>query len=398
MSTAMRAALAACAALMVVPSGATATRLTIYSSLPFAGEIKAQSTSVINAERLALAEAGGRVGDFEITFKSLNSATASAGKWDPGAVAKNARTAIYDKTTIAYIGEFNSAASGISLPILNANSSPILQVSPSNTAVGLTRYWAAGTGEPDKFYPSGKRSYGRVVPADHLQAQALAVYARQIGCSRVAILDDGQDYGRGLALMLAQRLGGAKLKPAGRWTLSARSRAATVAKVRAKHPSCVVYNGITQNGAVPLFRALHKALPTAKLLGSDGVAERAFTRRLGGAARFTYITEPTLAPEAYPEAGQAFFASYRAQYGNTLEPYAIYGYEAMSVVLQAIKDAGDKGSDRQAVIDAFFAIKDRESVLGTYSIDEDGDTTLVAYGGNRVDAQGRLVYDRTITW
>ena len=52
----------------------------------------------------------------------------------------------------------------------------------------------------------------------------------------------------------------------------------------------------------------------------------------------------------------------------------------MALVLDAIKRAGDKGNDRQAVIDALFATKDRESVLGTYSIDENGDTTLTDYG------------------
>ena len=67
----------------------------------------------------------------------------------------------------------------------------------------------------------------------------------------------------------------------------------------------------------------------------------------------------------------------------------------MSVVLDAIKRAGDKGNDRQAVIDAFFETKDRESVLGTYSIDENGDTTLSDYGGNTVK-DGKLSFDKVI--
>ena len=52
-------------------------------------------------------------------------------------------------------------------------------------------------------------------------------------------------------------------------------------------------------------------------------------------------------------------------------------------------------SDRQAVIDAFFAIENRESALGTYSIDENGDTTLSDYGGYRAKG-GKLVFDRAI--
>ena len=56
---------------------------------------------------------------------------------------------------------------------------------------------------------------------------------------------------------------------------------------------------------------------------------------------------------------------------------------------------GDKGNDRQAVIDAFFKIKDRDSVLGKYSIDENGDTTLSDYGGDKVEG-GKLVFDKVI--
>jgi len=92
---------------------------------------------------------------------------------------------------------------------------------------------------------------------------------------------------------------------------------------------------------------------------------------------------------------QDFFKSYKAKYGSEPEPYAIYGYEAMQDALLAIQNAGAKGNDRQAVIDQFFQIKDRDSVLGKYSIDENGDTTLSDYGGDKVKG-GQLVFDKVI--
>ena len=67
----------------------------------------------------------------------------------------------------------------------------------------------------------------------------------------------------------------------------------------------------------------------------------------------------------------------------------------MNAILLAIENAGDNGDDRQAVIDAFFSIKDRDSVLGTYSIDENGDTTLKSYGGFRVN-DGAFTFDKVI--
>ncbi|HEX2104353.1 MAG TPA: ABC transporter substrate-binding protein, partial [Solirubrobacteraceae bacterium] len=129
------------------------TTLTIYSSLPLQGDSRPQSESVVNGEKLALEEAGGKVGNFKITYRSLDDATAAAGKWEAGQTSANARKAAQDQSTIVYLGEFNSGATAISLPILN--EAGILQISPSNTAVGLTRGGAgADKGEPDKYYPS----------------------------------------------------------------------------------------------------------------------------------------------------------------------------------------------------------------------------------------------------
>ena len=53
----------------------------------------------------------------------------------------------------------------------------------------------------------------------------------------------------------------------------------------------------------------------------------------------------------------------------------------MNAGLQAIKNAGDKGNFRQDVIKGFYAIKNKPSVLGTYSIDADGDTTITTTAG-----------------
>ena len=74
----------------------------------------------------------------------------------------------------------------------------------------------------------------------------------------------------------------------------------------------------------------------------------------------------------------------------------LYGYEAMSLTLDAIERAAEQGEvDRASVIEQLFATKDRESVLGTYSIDENGDTTLTDYGAYSIE-NGALVFDGTI--
>src|SRR5215218_4299178 len=174
--------------------------LTIYSSLPLQGDSRPQSEDVVAGEKLALEEAGGKVGKFTIKYVSLDDATAAAGKWDPAQTSSDARKAAQDKSSIAYLGEFNSGASAISLPILNEAN--ILQISPSNTYVGLTRAEGADKGEPDKYYPAGKRTYGRVVPADHIQAAAQVTYQKDEGCKKTYILNDKEVYGKGIAVQV----------------------------------------------------------------------------------------------------------------------------------------------------------------------------------------------------
>jgi branched-chain amino acid transport system substrate-binding protein len=378
-------------------SGSTGSNnLTIYSSLPLQGDSRPQSEAVVNGEKLALEEHGGKVGNFTIKYVSLDDSTAATGKWEPGATSSDARKAAQDKSTIVYLGEFNSGASAISIPILN--EAGILQISPSNTYVGLTRSEGADKGEPDKYYPSGKRTYGRVVPADHIQAAAQVAYQKAQGCTKVYILNDKEVYGKGIADAV-QKDGTAQglqiLGNDGIDTKAANFRSLAT-KIKSKGADCMFFGGITDNKAVQVWKDVGAANPTMKMFGPDGVAESAFTTKVPASLQSrTFITNPTLDPKLYPPAAQDFFKKYKEKFGKTPEPYAIYGYEAMQDALLAIQNAGDKGNDRQAVIDQFFKIKDRDSVLGKYSIDENGDTTLSDYGGDKVKG-GQLVFDKVI--
>ena len=379
-------------------SGSTgSTTLSIYSSLPLQGDSRPQSEAVVNGEKLALQEHGGKVGKYTIKYVSLDDSTAAAGKWDPGATSCDARKAAQDKSTIAYLGEFNSGASAISIPILN--EAGILQVSPSNTAVGLTQNApGADKGEPDKYYPSGKRTYGRVVPTDTIQAAAQVSYQKDQGCKKLYILNDKEVYGKGLADVVQKDATPAGIQVLGNDGIDTKAAnfRSLATKIKSKGADCMFFGGITDNKAVQVWTDVGAANPNIKMFGPDGVAESSFTTKVPANLQpRTYVTNPTLDPKLYPPAAQDFFKTYKQKFGKNPEPYAIYGYEAMQVALLAIQNAGDKGNDRQAVIDQFFKIKDRDSVLGKYSIDQNGDTTLSDYGGDRVKG-GQLVFDKVI--
>jgi len=376
--------------------------VTVYTSFQLQGPQRTLSEGIVNGIRLALDQAGGRAGRFDVALRSLDDATAEAGRWDPGRTSANARQAVADPTAIAYLGEFNSGASAISIPILNRAGIP--QVSPGNTAVGLTSPEAgAEAGEPDKYYPTGQRTYLRVVPRDTVQGTALARLMLERGCKRVFLLNDRELFGAGLARNVeaaAQDIG-LRILENREMDPRAANYADLVAVAAASQADCVVFAGSTPSNAVQLFRDLAAGLPGAWLFGPDGVAESAFTDPAQGgipaeAAARTLITAPTLSPAHYGPLGQAFFEDYRRTYGDrSPEPYAIYGYEAMSLVLDAIERAGARGDECAAVLEQLMRTQDRSSVLGTYSIDERGDTTLTDYGVYRVTG-GQLEFASVI--
>jgi branched-chain amino acid transport system substrate-binding protein len=109
------------------------------------------------------------------------------------------------------------------------------------------------------------------------------------------------------------------------------------------------------------------------------------------AARRVLITLPALEANDYPPSGQAFLAAYTRRSGVP-EPAAIFGYEAMSLMLAGISaatDHGRKDAVRSKVAAAILAMRDRHSVLGTYAIGRNGDTTLRRYGIYKI-ARGEL--------
>src|SRR4051794_22495935 len=173
---------------------ATASAATIYSSLPLSGAAAGQARAVNDGARQALQEAGGMAGGQAISFVTLNDASKRAGSWVPELVARNARRVAQDEAALAVIGPFNSGAAAVMIPITNEAGVPV--VSPSNTAIGLTR-GGVGThpGEPDKYYPTGMRTYFRIMPNDAVQADALATAMRDAGCKRVGAVDDREVYG-----------------------------------------------------------------------------------------------------------------------------------------------------------------------------------------------------------
>jgi len=386
---------------VLVGSGAApAFAVNVYSSLPHHGFNRGQTTAIERGARMALADAGGGAGGQPINYVALDDSTVrNSDTADDAKTLANAQRVAGDPDAIAYLGELLSGRTAVSLPVLNRAG--ILQVSPANEYIGLTvGGWGTEPGEPGRYYPTGRRTYGRVVPNDVVQGAALATLMKDSGCRSAFLVSDGSTYGTGIvyrARAAARRLG---LRVSG-IAISGVGRRAVLRLAGRVHGPCVLFGGVTGSDAVNIFRVLGASQSRARFFAGDGVLEEAFTNpRAGGipasVARRTRLTTATLYWNGLPPSGRALFTRFRAAFGlPASDPYAAYGYEAMSVVLDAIRRSAPAGSTRQAVIDAFFATRDRSSVIGTYSIDAQGDTTLRDYGVYRI-AAGLARFDRKI--
>jgi branched-chain amino acid transport system substrate-binding protein len=345
----------------VTVSGKT---LTIYASQPPGATGGQTASDVLDAEQLALKQAGSAVGKFTVKLVPVH------GK----ELSDNARSAVQDKAAIAYLGEIVPGTSQDSVPITNELG--LLQVSPTDTAAYLTEAVPVVSGSPTTFYPSRStyhETFARVVPTTAQEAKAIAAQMHSLGLTKLYVADDGSPYG---ATVTAEVRTDAEKQG-----LSIVTGAATA--------DAVFYGA---NDTARAARALDQAAASgpAKLFAPSALYDDAFVARLSAAAQKNlYVSAPGFDPGSLTPAGQQFVSAFRSSFGHAPAPQAIFGYEAMSAVLAVLKQAGADAASRAVVVADFRGLRDRQSALGTYSITA-GDTSLAPFVFGRVRG-GKLV-------
>jgi len=380
------AVVGACASLCLGAQTAPATKgsLKIVSSLPRTGSANAQTNTMVNGIRLAIEEVGGQVDGWKIEYQDMDDASPQRGNWDPAVEAQNANAAAKDPNCVAYIGTFNSGAAKVAMPILNRAG--LVMVSPANTASGLTKPGLGELTEPMVYRPTGAVTYFRVVPTDDLQGVQAANWAKDLEATKVFILHDREVYGKGIAEVFrkqSEKIGLQVVGFEGIDTKAANYRS-LVTKLKSMEPDLVYFGGTTQTNAGQIGKDLRTGGFTGLYMVPDGCFEEAFIQAAGAdnLNGKTYVTFGGLPPDQLKGKGAEFCSAYRNKYGAEPEAYAVYGYDAMRVVLQAIAQA--KTKDRAGILAAVAATKDFDGALGKWSFDENGDTSSQVMSGQIV--------------
>ncbi|MCJ7433096.1 MAG: branched-chain amino acid ABC transporter substrate-binding protein [Anaerolineales bacterium] len=370
-----------------IPAPAT---LKIVSSLPMTGAVYDRVQKAKNAIERRLAQAGGKAcgGKYALVDEAWDDASAAKGTWDGAIETENANKAARDPQIVVYIGPGNSGAAKFSIPILNRAG--LAMISPMNTYPGLTKPGKGEPDEPDKYYPTGIRNYTRVMAADDIQGAVAASFVSQQGVRSVYLLDDGELYGKGVADVFEKTALKIGLTVLGRKTIDIKAAdykalMNEIAASNAGGPPDAIYAGVIYvNNAAQVLKdkvAVMGNQSRVKYIVPENLHAQSFIDAVGAAdAEGVYVSLPGVSPSALPAAGRQFIEDYEAEFGKLgSEVFALYGYEALNVALKAIEEvcaAGGKPTDRKAVRDALFAIKDFEGVLGTWSFDANGDTSL----------------------
>ncbi len=291
-------------------------------------------------------------------------------------ISQNARDAIQDPTAIAYLGEIAPGSSDQTVGITNALD--LLEVSPTDTALELSQSTPAVTGAPQTYFESWStygRTFARVVPSAADEAKAQVAEMKALGVTRLLVANDGSDYGKAIADAVRS---------------DAQAAGLTLEPSVDEEVNGYFYGAESPAAAAKFFNHIASMAPTAKLFGPSSLDSAAFTSAISSSVHNLYVSIPGFMPKDLPAEGKSFVTAFKANYHHAPNTEAIFGYAAMSAVLGVLQRAGSGANSRNTVIKDFLAQRKVPSVLGTYSIDTAGDTSLDAFVFARMRS-GKLV-------
>ena len=363
--------------------GAGSPQLLVAADLPLQSGVLETTTPMVDAMTLALERHGYMAGQYRVGLQVCDDATPTG--LVQGRCVANAHEYVENPSVIGVVGPLASSCAIREIPILNrAPGGPVPIVSPSTTYVGLTRRVPSSqSNEPAVYYPTGRRNYVRVIPADDVQAAGDAILARRLGVNRVYAVDDGSAFSRLFVddfVRAARRLG---IVVAGRasWNWRQKNHSSLTGAI-AKTGVDGVFLGVPSVPAsVRLLTQLRTRLGRAVQFMAPEVFDPATAMLAGIAAEDMTISQPGPPNDHLTREGKQFVVSFSKKFGAKPTRYAVAAAQAMDVLLDAI--AHSDGS-RASVTRSLFTTRISKGILGSFWITPTGDTTLNAVAIYRI--------------
>ena len=374
-------------------------RFLIVNSSGYQGLYKGHGVQTAQAMKLVLAQHGWRAGPYTVGLQVCEETSAATGSPSPTKCAHNARAFAENGSVLGVVGPLTSNCAVHMLAILNkAPDGPLATISGGNTYIGLTRSGpGSAEGEPDRYVPTGRRGYARMAPTDDVQGAAVALLARRLELKRAFVVDDRSPYGSGLAAayrLAAERLGLAVVGTA-HWSADARDYRGLGERIRAARAQTVLVAGDISANGPKLIADLTAVLgPDVHVMAGDSFNQPAeLVEAAGAGAEGLRISIAVLPTRMLPPAGRRFAAEFERRFSQRPCCFSVHDAQATEILLDAIERAG---GSRARVADAVMRVQVRGGLVGDFSIDRNGDTTLTTMGIYRIK-DGRLVFETAIT-
>jgi branched-chain amino acid transport system substrate-binding protein len=357
-----------------LPANAADQEIKIGVDLPVSGADAGSGIPTQNGAVLAIEDAGKMLPKgFKFTIVTLDDAV--GGVHNPQQGASNMKQLAADPLVLGDVGPFNSSVAAAEIPITNGID--LAMVSPEVTNPSITLDGKYRTAHPTVA------NFFRVCSRDDLQGKADADYMKALHFKNIALIDDNETYGKGLADIVETqaKADGLTVVAHDHVTQGQQDFKALLTRIASKHPDVVYWGGVLSTGGGLIRQQMASAgMDPAKVAyfsADDFPLNDNYLKIAAGAAQNTYATGAYIDVRTTPD-GRAFLNAYKARWHADPAGFSAAGYVAAqaltSGIIAAIKKNGGKLPNRLQVVQALHQLK-LKSVLGTFAFDKNGDTT-----------------------
>jgi branched-chain amino acid transport system substrate-binding protein len=259
------------------------------------------------------------------------------------------------------LGHICSGATKAALPIYL--ESKIVLMSPSATNPPLTQ-----SGEYPNFF--------RTIAPDDAQAALEVAFAKGLGLTKLAVIHDKGDYGKGFATFCKEFIEADESLEVVLFegvTPGAVDYSAVVQKIKSSGAQGVIFGGYHPE-ASKIVSGMRKKEITIPFLSDDGVKDDTFIKVAGEYAEGVYATGPMdfSSNPVYQEA----VAAHKAEFGSDPGPFFPEAYSAALALLKAVENAGSTDYDK---VSEALRSQYVDTAVGKIKFDAKGDAEGVGF-------------------
>jgi branched-chain amino acid transport system substrate-binding protein len=381
--------------------------VTVATELPVSGNDASDGLPTQQGAVLAVdqANANNTLNGCTITVIDKDDTSAATGAHDPTQGASNMTALAGNQAVLGVVGAFNSNVCEAEEPI--ANDADLVMISPSCTNPGLTIVGSNSSIDTSSLRPTGKITFFRVCTTDIGQGAGLAQVATQtLKDTKAYVFDDQETYGAGLAATFTTDFTADGGTVVGHASLpgSTTDFTSELTQAKADGADLIFFGGTSSNGGGIIRKQMSDVgLGSVDFLGGDGIQDTQFFTEAGSAGDGAYSTVAAPNPADLSSAS-AFVTAYKAKFNSDPGAYSANAYDAMNIIIQAIKEAIQTNGGKLPTSPTAFREAVRSNVaaihysgaIGVTSFDSNGDTTnklLTLWKGSG----GQWTYVSTLT-